>query len=212
MANVILYYTALVFEALIGVFGIRLYEEPRYEVITRISDRVEIRRYGPRVAAEVEWPAAGKAGRDQAFRMLFAYIAGANKSSASENSRIAMTVPVEVRDKERIAMTAPVQASEAIGAMRMQFFLPAKYTQDSAPAPLDGRVKLVTVPGETIATLRFSGSGSDFAARQSELIAILTGSQWQPTGAPYALSYDAPFTLPFLRRNEAAVAVVKSAN
>jgi hypothetical protein len=212
MSNVIVYYTALVFEALFGVFGIRLYEEPRYEVIARISDRVEIRRYGPRVAAEVEWPAVGKAGRDQAFRMLFAYIAGANKSSASENARIGMTVPVEVRDKERIAMTAPVQASEAIGAMRMQFFLPAKYTQDSAPTPLDGRVKLITVPGDTIATLRFSGSGSDFAARQSELIAILTGSQWQPTGAPYALSYDAPFTLPFLRRNEAAVAVARTAH
>jgi hypothetical protein len=73
-------------------------------------------------------------------------------------------------------------------------------------------MKLVTVPGETIATLRFSGSGSDFLARQSELIAMLTGSQWQPNGAPYALSYDAPFTVPFLRRNEAAVAVVKSAH
>jgi hypothetical protein len=192
------------------VFGIRLYEEPRYEVITRIADRVEIRRYGPRVAAEVEWPVAGMAGRDQAFRILFAYIAGSNKSSASENARIAMTVPVEVRDQKRIAMTAPVQASEAIGAMRMQFFLPAKYTQDSAPTPIDGRVKLVTVPSETIATLRFSGSGSDFAERQSELITVLSVSRWRPAGAPYALNYDAPFTLSFLRRNEAAVAVVES--
>ena len=70
-------------------------------------------------------------------------------------------------------------------------------------------MKLVTVPGETIATLRFSGSGSDFADRQSELITIISGSRWRPTGAPYALNYDAPFTLPFLRRNEAAVAVVE---
>jgi hypothetical protein len=212
MFESIMYYSVLAFEALIGVFGIRLYEEPRYEVVTRIGDRVEIRLYGPRVAAEVELSATPKGGRDEAFRLLFAYIAGANESSTSGNARIAMTVPVEVRNKTRIAMMAPVQASEAIGAMRMQFFLPAKYAQDSAPRPLDGRVRLVTVPGETIATLRFSGSGSDFPERQSELIAILTGSQWQPTGAPYALSYDAPFTLPFLRRNEAAVAVVKSAN
>jgi hypothetical protein len=208
----ITYYFVLAFEAIIGVFGIRLYEEPRYEVVTRIGDRVEIRLYGPRVAAEVELSAIPKGGRDEAFRLLFAYIAGANEISTSGIARIAMTVPVEVRNNERIAMTAPVQASEAIGATRMQFFLPAKYTQDSAPRPLDGRVRVVTVPGETIATLQFSGSGSDFPARQSELIAILTGSQWQPAGAPYALSYDAPFTLPFLRRNEAAVAVVKSTN
>jgi hypothetical protein len=211
MSNVIVYYTALVFEALIGVFGIRLYEEPPYKVITRVSDRIEIRQYGPRVAAEVDLPASGKAGREEAFRLLFAYIAGANDSSASGNTRIAMTVPVEVREKERMAMMAPVRASEAIGALRMQFFLPAKYTQASAPKPLDDRVRLVTVPGETIATLRFSGSGSEFSARQFELIAMLTGSQWQPTGAPYALSYDAPFTLPFLRRNEAAIAVAKTA-
>jgi hypothetical protein len=211
MSNAIAYYTALLFEALIGVFGIRLYEEPPYEVITRVSDRVEIRRYGPRVAAEVELQASGKAGRDEAFRLLFAYIAGANQGSAYENARIAMTVPVEVRDKERIAMTVPVQASEAIGALRMQFFLPSKYTQNSAPKPEDARVRLVAIPGETIAILRFSGSGNDFPSRQLELIAILTESQWQPTGAPYALSYDAPFTLPFLRRNEAAVAVVKNA-
>ena len=209
MLETIKYYAALALEALIGVFGIRLYEEPRYEVINRIADGGEIRRYGPRLAAEVELPVTGKAGRDEAFRLLFAYIAGANHPTGPGNARIAMTVPVEVRDKERIAMTVPVQASEAYGALRMQFFLPAKYDRDSAPKPADSRVRLVTVPGETIAILRFSGSGDDFAERQSELIAILRGSQWRPTGAPYALNYDAPFTLPLLRRNEAAVTVVE---
>ena len=51
-----IYYAALVFEGIIGVFGVRLYEEPGYEVLGRVADRVEIRRYGPRVAAEVEMP------------------------------------------------------------------------------------------------------------------------------------------------------------
>jgi hypothetical protein len=69
MSNAIAYYTALVFEALIGVFGIRLYEEATYEAITPVADRVEIRRYGPRVAAEVEMQGTGKAGRDEAFRL-----------------------------------------------------------------------------------------------------------------------------------------------
>ena len=66
---------------------------------------------------------------------------------------------------------------------------------------------LVTIPAETVAVLRFSGSGSDFAERQSELIRRLQGSAWKTIGAPYALYYDPPFTLPFLRRNEAAVRV-----
>ena len=63
------------------------------------------------------------------------------------------------------------------------------------------------VPAEEIAILHFSGSGSDLATRQTELMAALAGSRWRPTEAAYALFYDAPFTLPFLRRNEAAVAV-----
>ena len=31
-----------------------------------------------------------------------------------------------------------------------------------------------------------------------------------PSGEPYTLYYDAPFTLPFLRRNEAAVVVIET--
>ena len=210
MWSTISYYATLAFEALVGVFGIRLYEEPRYDVINRIADHVEIRRYEFRLAAEVELPVTGKAGRDEAFRLLFAYIAGSNRASMSGNTRIAMTKPVEVRHQERVAMTVPVQTSEANGAVRMQFFLPAKYNQNNAPKPADARVRLVTIPGETVAIMRFSGLGGDFAERESEPIARLMEAQWRPNGVPYILIYDAPFTLPFLRRNEAAVAVVET--
>jgi SOUL heme-binding protein len=207
MWTTFLYYAALSFEGVIGIFGIRLYEEPHYDVIGRLADRIEIRRYSPRVAAEVQLPDTGRTGRNQAFRLLFDYIAGANQTSDSGNARIAMTAPVELRGKERLAMTVPVQASEISGGLRMQFFLPGKYDADNAPKPRDPRVRVVTVPGETIAVLRFSGSDAHFPQRQAELIDRLAGSPWQPSAAPYALSYDAPFTIPFLRRNEAAVAV-----
>jgi hypothetical protein len=89
-----------------------------------------------------------------------------------------MTTPVEVHDSRLIAMTSPVQASEASGALRIQFSLPAEYIQDSAPKPTDPRVRLINVPGETIAVLRFSGSGTGFKDRQPELIARLRNSPW----------------------------------
>lgn len=38
------FYATLAIESALGVVGIRLYEEPRFEVIERIGDRVEIRR------------------------------------------------------------------------------------------------------------------------------------------------------------------------
>jgi hypothetical protein len=204
----IAYYCWLLVESVTGVFGVRLYEEPRYDVIDRVGDRVEIRRYAPRLAAEVDLSLAGEAGRREAFQLLFAYIAGANRGSAIGQGTIAMTAPVEVGGRELVAMTVPVETSDSGGAAHMRFFLPAKYSLDTAPKALNPRVRLVTVSGETIATLRFSGSGSALVERKAALIAQLAGSKWCASSEPYALFYDAPFTLPFLRRNEAAVAVV----
>jgi hypothetical protein len=210
MWQAISYYGALALESFFGVFGARLYEEPRYEVIDRVADRVEIRRYGQRVAAETQLAIAGEAGNNQAFKLLFAYIAGANQASASGDGKIAMTMPVEVRNNALIAMTVPVQTAQQNGGTVMRFYLPAKYSRDRAPEPNDARVKIVSAPAETVAVVRFSGSGEDFAAHQTELLEMLRGSRWRPSGAPYTLYYDAPFTLPFLRRNEAAVAVIEN--
>jgi len=202
------YYALLALESVIGVFGIRLYEEPKYDVIARASDQVEIRRYAPRLAAEVALRGTDKEARGKAFRLLFDYIAGANRG-ASGSDLIAMTVPVAVREPELLPMTAPVESDETDGRVRMRFFLPTKYALDSAPQPSDERVQLLTVPAQTIAALRYSGSGRDFVSRQSELMTNLEGTDWRPVGQPYTLYYDAPFTLPFLRRNEAAVDVAK---
>ena len=115
------YYIALAFKSLLGIFGVRLYEEPRYEVIDRVADRVEIRRYGARVAAEAQVAIAGEAGNNEAFKLLFAYIAGANQAASSGDGKIAMTVPVEVRDNALVAMTVPVQTSQKNGGTVMRF-------------------------------------------------------------------------------------------
>jgi hypothetical protein len=205
----IAYYGGLLVESVFSVFGIRLYEEPRYAVIDRIGDRVEIRRYVPRLAAEVDLTSAGDAGRREAFQLLFAYIAGANRASAIGQGTIAMTTPVEVSGKELVAMTVPVETSDNAGTGHMRFFLPVKYTLDTAPKPLSPKVRLVTVSEETIAALRFSGSTSDIVERKAELMDRLANAKWRPDGEPYALFYDAPFTVSFLRRNEVAVAVVR---
>jgi hypothetical protein len=211
MWDSLIYYITLASEAMMGVFGARFYEEPRYEVLARIDHRIEIRRYAPRLAVEIELPQADRRGRDEAFRTLFAYIAGANSASGSINARIAMTVPVAVEQPMRIPMTVPVLTSERGGGIRMQFFLPEKYNLHTAPKPRDKRVRLVPSQSTTVAILRFSGSGSgsDYFEKQTELIAKLKGSKWRPIEPPYALFYDAPFTLPFFRRNEAAITIAQ---
>ena len=47
MWDSLIYYITLACEALMGIFGMRSYEEPRYEVLARIDHRTEIRRYAP---------------------------------------------------------------------------------------------------------------------------------------------------------------------
>jgi hypothetical protein len=196
MSQAISYYGVLAIESLFNVFGLRLYEEPRHTVVDRVGS-VEIRRYAPRAAAAVELT-PGAVDRNVAFRLLFAYISGAN----AQSRKVAMTAPVEVRG-ERVAMTAPVQTSE----QRLVFFLPAEYGVDTAPRPADARVRILAVPAEKIAVLRFAGFGGAAWTRQRQLLSDLAKSSWKPVGEPFMFYYDAPFTLPFLRRNEAAVVV-----
>lgn len=181
-------------------------EQLDYVVEQRLSDAVEIRRYGPSIVAETliertDYRDAGNEG----FRRLADYIFGNNRSSA----RIAMTAPVamEAQAGERIAMTAPVDASPAPGGWRMAFYMPAGYTLDTLPLPVDARVQLRAVPGRRVAALRFSGRGTEtqFAEHTAELLTALADAGLSPVGQPWTARYNAPWVLPLLRRNEAMV-------
>lgn len=205
------YYLLLTLESVVGVFGIRLSEEAPYQSIAHVGGaQVEIRRYAPIMVAETALPSGDATARNSAFRLIFDYISGANSTAAGPD-KVAMTVPVAVAEPQRIPMTVPMQESPGPGTMR--FFLPAKYTEGAPPpTPRDPRVKILALPERTVATLRYSGSRRNAAAKEQALVDALKGSAWEPEGRPYTLYYDPPFTIPFLRRNEAAVAVVQAAS
>ena len=192
-----------------SLLGIRdEYEQPAYEVIEKVGEDIELRRYAPRLAAEVVLePKPGEDVCNTAFRILFDYIAGANRAKAE----IAMTAPVaEGRPSQEIAMTTPVEsATGPDGRYSMRFFLPASFSEETAPQPTDPRVRIVAVPAATVAVLRYTGStGEEKAGEQrTRLLTTLGQAGWRPVGPPVAYFYDPPWTVPFLRRNEAAVRV-----
>ena len=64
-------------------------EEPAHTVVERIGE-VEIRRYGPRIAAQTVVTGSSEAARNRGFQRLAGYIFGGNTSRSS----IAMTAPV----------------------------------------------------------------------------------------------------------------------
>ena len=182
-------------------------EQPPYEVLTTVG-AIEIRQYGPRLAAETAMgPGTGiEAEQEAAFMTLAAFIFGQNRQGPA----VAMTAPVFVEQVTApIAMTAPVAMEPGEGDRVMRFFMPAEYTLETLPRPGDSRVRIVTVPAETLAVLRFSGEMEDehVAERKAELLADLAESNWEPVGEPGFFGYDSPMTPPEQRRNEVFVEV-----
>ena len=166
-------------------------EEPHHEVQEKARS-VEIRRYGPRIAAATTVPGDEVSARSAGFRRLAGYIFGANAG------------------KSKIAMTAPVsQASGPGDSWVIRFYMPSQWTMETLPAPEDRDVSLTEVSGETVAALRFTGSRSAaaVAGRAAELLRTLEDTAWTPTGEPVAWFYDPPWTISFLRRNEVVVPV-----
>ena len=197
--------------AMFGATASRATEQPAYSVVER-TGAVEIRQYGPRLAAEATVSGREEAARNEGFRKVAGFIFGGNTARAS----IAMTAPVvqaSAGRSEQIAMTAPVvQSADPSGAWRIQFIMPAKYTRATLPVPTDPAVRIIDVPAETYAVIRFSGSrdGKAVSRRTAELTTALAAGGWRATGQPVAWFYDPPWTLPAFRRNEVAMTVERA--
>ena len=187
-------------------------EQPDYRVAVA-DGAIEVRDYGTMIAAEAAVRGDRADAVREGFRLIAAYIFGANQPGA----RIAMTAPVEQQaappSGQKIAMTAPViqQASgqgggspEAAGPWTVRFIMPREWTLETLPAPSDARVQLVPVPARRMVVIRFPGLADDalIAARTAELARYAREQGLPVVGAPVLAFYNPPWTLPFMRRNE----------
>lgn len=186
-----------------GALGIRLEAEPRHDVIDRIGD-VEIRRYAPALLAQVSVDGAHEQALDRAFEKLAGYIYGENVAA----EKMHMTTPVFHR--ESADPTVPVLERGRGGGWTVAFFLGNDMAPADVPAPNDPSIELVEAPATVVAALRYSGH-NDARARErarAELLAALDGaSRWSVADDVLWAQYDQPFAVPFLKRNEAQVAV-----
>jgi len=184
------------------------YEQPTYTLERRDED-FELRRYAPRVVAETLVEGDFEDSGNEAFRRLAGYIGGKNRTQAS----ISMTAPVtQEAGSEKIAMTAPVTQEAEGGSFRFTFVMPAKYTLESLPDPLDERVRLSTEPARLVAAVRYRGTWSRarYLAQLERLREWIAAADLSPTGAPPVWSrYDPPFMPWFLRRNEIWIEVAE---
>jgi hypothetical protein len=104
-------------------------EQPNYKV-TLFDGAIEVRSYGPMIAAEAEVKGERTVAINEGFRLIAAYIFGANKP----NAKIAMTAPVQQQSAQKIAMTAPVSQQIIGGSWTVRFIMPSRWPSAS-PAP-----------------------------------------------------------------------------
>jgi hypothetical protein len=194
------------------LFGrnVQAIEETKYEVIER-EGIFELRHYSAHIAAEtfVEGD-FGKAG-NEAFNRLAGYINGQNRRKQT----IPMTAPVsQEAESVKIPMTAPVNQERSGEKWRITFLMPAQYTLETLPEPLDSKVELKKAPERIMAVLKYSGtwSRSRYEERKEQLLAWIVSRGLKQIGEPIFARYNPPFMPWFLRRNEVLIPVERPQN
>ena len=185
---------------LFNIFSIKQtmsYEEPKYKTI-KTTDVYEIREYDDRLAVEIEY-----SNEDSGFRYLFNYISGENKSS----EKVKMTVPVT--QSVKINMTTPVTQSSQGGKMKMQFYLPSKFTIKNAPQPTNERVNLIIIKGGVYAVISYSGrlTNRNYSKHYKQITNQLNKDNIEFIEPAIRATYNGPFTLPIFRRNEIMIKI-----
>lgn len=173
-------------------------EQPDYK-IEASEGAIEIRSYGAMIAAETVVEGERSAAINEGFRLIAAYIFGAN----TPNHKIEMTAPVQ-QQQQTIDMTAPVTQQDTGSAWRVRFIMPRSWTMDTLPAPTDARVSVMPVPAQRFVAITFSGWASEqsIATKTAELRQYASALGLSTVNEPLLAFYNPPWTLPFLRRNE----------
>ena len=119
-----------------------------------------------------------------------------------------MTAPVTVTAQttapQKIEMTAPVTQAPTEGGYVVQFVMPAEFTLETLPEPVDPQVHLKAMPAARYGVIRYSGfwSQSNYDTHLATLRAALDAAGLMTTGEPIYSRYDPPWTPWFARRNE----------
>ncbi len=195
-------------------------EEPKYTVLEK-QGNFEIRQYEPCVVAETVVDADFDRAGNIAFRRLYEYITGYNR----KRELVTMTAPVSQQagpepsattapagpraGSEKIAMTAPVSQQPSEDKWAISFVMPAQYTRETLPEPLDPTVVLREIPARKMAALRYSGTWgrARFEQYKSRLETFIRDKGQQIAGVAIFARYDPPFLPFFLRRNEVLIPV-----
>ena len=166
--------------SLITISNVMAADEVKFTMVSK-SEFYEVRKYSDRLVIETK-----TSDQSSGFRKLCKYISGDNK------------------DKKEIKMTTPVTQTEKNGNMIMQFYIPAEFDESNVPDPNNSEVKVLNIKGGYYAVIIYSGRASDnnYVKYKNILEDQLKKDKISIISKPIRATYNSPFTLPMLRRNE----------
>ena len=90
------------------------------------------------------------------------------------------------------------------------FGMPRSYTLETLPTPNDARIQIVMIPEKKMAVIRFSWSRADarVQAKKQELLGALQKDGVKIVGEVQYAGYNAPWTPPWMTRNEVLVEII----
>jgi hypothetical protein len=189
-----------------GAYNAMAIEEAPYEVV-KVEGDFEVRYYAPHILAETFVEGSFEDAGSSAFKRLFRYISGDNRSQ----TKIAMTAPVSQQPGEKIDMTAPVGQQKSGDQWAVSFMMPASYDMGNLPVPDSSLVTLRQVPARHLAAISYSGfwSEKNYQKNKLKLDLWIQEEGLVVNGEPIWARYNAPFVPWFMRRNEILVPVLK---
>jgi len=160
-------------------------ETPDYKVLEQ-EGKFEVRDYPAMTVARTTMG-------DGDFRRLFRYISGGNEA------------------EQKIAMTAPVLVQHKGEESGMSFVVPREVAAGKVPAPKGSEVSVDKMPAAKFAAFTYSGRRTDSneAGALAKLRAWMEKKNLRSEGEPVFAYYDPPWTLPFMRRNEVMLRIVR---
>ncbi len=195
----------LIIWSIYGYFSSKA-EKAKYTVL-EVKNDYEIRKYAEHIVAETVVNGSYDNALNEGFRLIANFIFGNNTKKES----IAMTTPVleSKQQSEKIAMTTPVLATIDGESHTVVFVMPSSYTLETLPKPNDSRIKIVKVNEMKMAVLRFGWYRSDSSVMKNKekLLNILKNDNVKIKGEPKYAGYNAPWTPPWMTRNEVMVEI-----
>ena len=164
-------------------------ERPEFVVVST-EDKFEIRDYATLVVAQFTMRGTYRQSVSQGYLNLERYFLG--KNTVPEAMK--MTVPTMVRDDLADGWTT-------------MFVLPRGYRAETAPRPVDRRIRVVEFPARRVAVIEFPGKLNEAVMREqiAKLDAWLAAKGIAHRGDFTLAGYDPPWTSAAWRDNEVMV-------